>query len=59
MKIDAETVVGCILGALILVTFWGTYNAAQVQCKERMKCEEALGGVYIEGKCLKIEEIPL
>ena len=59
MKIDTEMVVGFIIGALILLTLWGISNAAEVRCKERVRCEEVLGGVYIEGKCLKIEEIPL
>jgi hypothetical protein len=61
LKIDTEMVVGFIIGALILLTLWGISNAAEVRCKERVRCEEVLGGVYFstEEKCLKIEEIPL
>ena len=59
MKIDAESVGMFILGALLTLSFWGIGKGLQVQYKERVKCEEVLGGVYIEGKCLKTEEIPL
>jgi len=59
MKINVEIVKMFILGALITLSFWGIGKALQVQYKEGIRCEEVLGGVYIQGRCLKTEEISL